>query len=82
MQLRTDERVVGFIDADAVQLAGSSKVLTLDEVLVQIERDENYELAQIGSRADQINHKEFITWREFISYFNDYKDIEERNRKT
>lgn len=34
MQLRTDERVVGFIDADAVQLAGSSKVLTLDEVLV------------------------------------------------
>ena len=50
MQLRTDERVVGFIDADAVQVAGGNRILSLDEVLVEIEKDENYELAQIGQK--------------------------------
>lgn len=45
MQLRTDERVVGFIDVDAVQLPGSTKIMALDEVLVEIEKDEHYEIA-------------------------------------
>ena len=44
MQLRTDERVVEFIDVDAVKLPYSKRVLTLDEVLVEIEKDEMYEL--------------------------------------
>lgn len=30
-------------------------------------------------KAD-LNHKEFITWREFINYFNDYQDIVTRNK--
>lgn len=30
--------------------------------------------------SDSINHKEFITWKEFINYFNDYREIEERNK--
>ena len=33
------------------------------------------------NKEDEINHKEFITWREFLSYFEDYKEIEERNKK-
>lgn len=45
MSLRTDERVVEFIDVDAVQIPYSKKLLTLDEVLVEIEKDELYELA-------------------------------------
>ena len=45
MALRTDERVVEFIDVDAVQVPYSKKILTLDEVLVEIEKDELYELA-------------------------------------
>lgn len=40
MALRTDERVVDFIDADAIQLPFTNKILTLDEVLMEIERDE------------------------------------------
>lgn len=24
---------------------------------------------------ESINHKEFITWKEFISYFEDFKDV-------
>ena len=48
MQLRTDERIVDFIDVDAVKLPYSNKRLTLDEVLTEIEKDELYELTQIG----------------------------------
>jgi len=43
MRLRTDERVVDFIDADAVKLPYKTTILTLDEVLVEVEKDEMYE---------------------------------------
>ena len=33
------------------------------------------------SSSTAINHKEFLTWEEFVSYFHDYQEIEERNRK-
>lgn len=83
MSLRTDERVVDFIDVDAVKVAAAKdKILTLDQVLLEIERDETYEMMQMGKSADAINHKEFITWREFYSYLDDYKEIEERNKKS
>lgn len=60
-------------------------MLTLDEVLVEVEKDEVYEIAQMGGKsqvAGAINHKEFITWREFMTYFQDYREIEDRNRRT
>lgn len=83
MALRTDNRVVDFIDLDAVKVAAAKqKVLTLDQILVEIERDEVYEMMNMPKQADSINHKEFITWREFLSYFDDYKEIEERNKKS
>lgn len=28
-----------------------------------------------------MNHKDFITWKEFISYFEDYRESDERNTK-
>ena len=28
-----------------------------------------YEMMQLSKQEDAINHKEFITWREFLSYF-------------
>ena len=40
-----------------------------------------YEMMQLSKQEDAINHKEFVTWREFLSYFEDYKEIEERNKK-
>ena len=56
--------------------------MTLDSVLMEIERDERYDQSTTASKkVADINHKEFITWREFLNYFNDYKDIEQRNRK-
>ena len=33
------------------------------------------------SNSNAINHKEFLTWQEFLGYFEDYQEIEERNRK-
>lgn len=79
MALRTDPRVIDFIDGDAVKKAYSTQILTLDAVLLEIEKDERFDQAQTGKNT--INHKEFLTWREFLNYFNDYQDIEARNRK-
>jgi hypothetical protein len=82
MALRTDTVVIDFIDCEAVQKAYSTKTLTLDAVFMEIERDEKYEQpAVVSKKNDDINHKEFITWREFLNYFNDFKEIEDRNRK-
>jgi hypothetical protein len=41
--LRTDARVVDFIDCDAVKKAYSTSVMTLDQVLLEIEKDERYD---------------------------------------
>jgi hypothetical protein len=68
-RLRTDEKIIEFIDREAVQLPYSSLTLTLDEVLIEIEKDETYEQIQMGKQENQINHKEFFTWPEFLSYF-------------
>jgi hypothetical protein len=44
MRLRTDDKVVDFIDVDAVLVPHSKKVLTLDQILAEIERDEMFEM--------------------------------------
>lgn len=44
MRLRTDERVVDFIDQDAVLVPYTKRKMTLDEVLVEIEKDEMFEM--------------------------------------
>ena len=81
MQLRTDPLVVEFIDSDAVQVVSQkNRVLTLDQVLIEIEKDEFYDLQNQPKHEDTINHKEFLTWKEFLSYFEDYKEISHRNK--
>lgn len=40
MALRTDERIVEFIDVDAVKVPYSNRILSLDDVFVEIEKDE------------------------------------------
>lgn len=79
MSLRTDQRIIDFIDCEAVKKPYSNSTLTLDAVLLEIEKDERYDTGQ--HTKNEINHKEFITWREFLTYFNDYQEIEQRNRK-
>lgn len=81
MQLRTDSLVVEFIDVDAVKVAASkAKILTMDQVLIEIEKDEFYGSQNQLKHEDAINHKEFITWKEFLSYYTDYREIDERNK--
>jgi hypothetical protein len=41
--LRTDMRVVDFIDCEAVQKAYTNTIMTLDQVFFEIEKDERYE---------------------------------------
>jgi hypothetical protein len=43
MALRTDTRVIDFIDCDAVKKAYSTTVMTLDSVLLEIEKDERFD---------------------------------------
>jgi hypothetical protein len=81
MALRTDAEVIDFIDCEAVKKAYSITTLTLDAVLLEIEKDEHYDIKNMEKKADTINHKEFLTWREFLNYFNDYQEIEQRNKK-
>lgn len=45
MALRTDMRVVDFIDCEAVKKAYSNSIMTLDQVFFEIEKDEKYEAA-------------------------------------
>lgn len=72
MALRTDPEVIHFIDCEALKKAYSTTTLTLDMVMLEIEKDEMFEIANQSKKADTINHKEFLTWREFMNYFNDY----------
>jgi hypothetical protein len=60
----------------------SKKTLTLEEILSEVEKDEIFEITQRGKGMASTNNKEFITWNEFMSYFNDFKEIEERNMKS
>jgi len=41
--LRMDVRVSDFLNKEAVQLPYSTRTLTLDELLLEIEKDETYE---------------------------------------
>lgn len=82
MALRTDDLVVDFVDVDAVRCRDARRtVLTLDQILVEVERDEIYEQQlQPKNQASVLNHKLYISWREFLSYFEDYQPIEIRNK--
>ena len=43
MALRTDAEVIDFIDCEAVKKAYSTSTMTLDQVLLEIEKDERYD---------------------------------------
>jgi len=83
MQLRSDSRVCDFIDQDAVKIAGVEKdpILNLEQILSEIEKDEQFERQNLKKGENDICHKEFITFREFKTYFDNYRIAEERNKK-
>ena len=77
MALRTDAKVIDFIDCEAVKKAYSNNTLTLDQVLLEIEKDERYDQSQGKLGKNEINHKEFVTWREFLNYFNETRGYQQ-----
>lgn len=48
-------------------------------MLWEIQQDETMEIAKTKSKGQIINHKEYITWWEFLDYFDNYKSFEDRN---
>ena len=71
-----------FLNADAVKTREvRPRILTLDQVIAEVEKDEMGEKLH-STRIKEENHKEFITWREFLTYLEDYKDFDERQQKT
>lgn len=50
-------------------------------VLSEIEKDEQFERQNLKKGENDICHKEFITFREFKTYFEDYRVGDERNKK-
>jgi len=66
-----------------VKIAGVEKdnILNLEAVLSEIEKDEQFERQNLKKGENDICHREFITFREFKTYFDDYRIGEERNKK-
>ena len=66
-----------------MKIAGKEKdnLLNLEAVLSEIEKDEQFERQNLKKGENDICHREFITFREFKTYFDDYRIGEERNKK-
>jgi len=79
--LRTDERVMDFLDREAVKVPYSKRTLTLDDLLTEVERDETYEQLQTGKHQPMTNNREFFSQKEFLGYFYDFKEVQDRNRR-
>jgi hypothetical protein len=86
--LKENKAVQKFLDQEAVKIDRKHK-LTVDDVLKDIHKDQY--LHDDSEAEGDFNHKEFITWDEFVDYFENYKTPEEklrekedekRNRKT
>lgn len=78
--LRTDDEVLEFIGYQAVKKAESNDTMTLEEVLREVEKDGRYDPLTAKQSKNRIYHKWFLTWKEFMNYFDDYEEIEARNR--
>ena len=80
--LREDDRIKVFIDRPAVQLPKARKQITFSEILKEIEQEQKIcEEDKVASLNQQLWDKTYITFREFINYFKDYKSPEQRHRE-
>ena len=79
---RVGRSVVGDNDASEVDRRRVDEGRRVSPGVAEIERDEQYERSKLTKDETDICHKEFITWREFLTYFDDYRDVEDRNLKS
>ena len=60
----------------------SRKTLTFDEVLCEIEHEQRLtEADKVATFESQLYDKKYITFREFLNYFKEFKTAEERYRQ-
>ena len=77
--LRNNEEIKMFLNKPAVQLAKSRKTLTFDEVLCEIEHEKRLtEADKIATFESHLYDKKYITFREFLNYYQEFKPAEER----
>lgn len=69
------------MNADAVKTCEvKPRILTLDQIIIEVEKDEMGEKLHSATKMQE-NYREFISWREFMTYLEDYKDFDERMQK-
>lgn len=74
--LKENRTVQKFLDQDAVKVDRKTK-LSVDEILKEIQRDQ-YITGDDSDPDDKFDHKEFITWDEFVDFFENYQTAEQR----
>lgn len=72
-KLRSDVRIVKILHLPAVYMPSIEKTMKVDKVLLRIEQEEF--LGDPQAKAA----KEYITWAQFIDYFNDIKSLKKGN---
>jgi hypothetical protein len=85
--IRNNKTVQKFLDQKAIKIDRKHK-LSFEEVLKEIYKD--HLLHNDSDEEGEFNHREFITWEEFVDFFENYntpedrlkvKENEKRNRK-
>ena len=69
--LRKDVRVAAILNQPAVFIASIEDTVNIDKIFNEIDQDAN-----IGSREER-EAKEYISWGQFMQYFNNYKGSED-----
>ncbi len=69
--LRKDVRVAAILNQPAVFIASIEDTINIDKVFLEIEQD-----GRLGNREER-EAKEYISWGQFMQYFNNYKGSED-----
>ena len=76
--LKENKAVQSFLEKDAIKIDRKHK-LSVDEILKEIHRDQ---YVGVDSDAEgEFSHKEFISWDEFVDFFENYKTQEQRMKE-
>lgn len=75
--VRSNRVVQKFIDDEAVRIDKKTK-LSLENILQDFEQEQFYKGED--DPEDDVNHKEFFSFNEFVEFIEDYQTPEERHR--
>ncbi|KAL4467669.1 hypothetical protein ABPG74_013004 [Tetrahymena malaccensis] len=72
-KLRSDVRIVKILHLPALYMPSIDKTMNVDRVLYRIEQE------QFIGDPDIKSTKEYLTWQQFLEYFNDIKSLKKGN---